>query len=194
MQGECHRAWADSGERDKACGLDHAHPNCICETHSLRAQGGYGISDSEILARVLTTPGSYDESTSTIVSGKLTSVYGAGLSTIRQGASDEEITDTINTLLSGGAETQSLVGAAVFETSTIRALADPDRWFGVYATDDGSKEHHADVLGTCSAVSKSQFNKLKSPRRNELRKMLEERIIFKSDPAELLAELRARGI
>jgi hypothetical protein len=82
----------------------------------------------------------------------------------------------------------------VFETSTIRAFSDPDRWFGVYATDDGDKEHHVDVLGICPAVSKNQFNKLQSARRNELRKMLEASIVFSSDSSELLAELRARGI
>ncbi len=194
MQVVCHRAWADSDERDKACGLDHVHPNCICEPHSLRAQGGYGISDNEILARVLTSPGSYDESASTIVSAKLTNVYGPGLSTIRQGASDQEITDTINTLLSGGEEVQALFGAAVFGTSDIRAFTDPDRWFGVYATDDGPKEHHADVLGTCPTVSKSQFRKLQSVRRNELRKLLEASLIRESDLKGLIAALRTRGI
>lgn len=194
MQVECHQAWANSGENDKACGLDRSHPNCACEIHSLRSQGGDGVIDSEILARVFTDPASYILSTSTIVSEKITSIHGAGLSTIRQGASDREISDTINRLLSGGKEAQSLVGAAVFETSVIRAFGDPDRWFGVYATDDENKEHHVDVLGTCPTVSKSQDKKLKSARRNELRKMLEESLIFESDPAELLAELRTRGI
>jgi hypothetical protein len=194
MQVECHQAWAASGEFDKACGLDLAHPNCICEVHSLRSQGGDGVANAEILARVFTDPASYNQSTSTIVSAKITSVYGAGLSTIRQGASDQEITDTINALLSGGVEAQSLVGAAVFETSTIRAFSNPDRWFGVYATDDGDKEHHVDVLGICPAVSKNQFKNLQSARRNELRKMLENSLIRASDPTELIAELRTRGI
>jgi hypothetical protein len=194
MQVECHRAWADAQEYDKACGLDGAHPNCVCEIHSLRAQGGDGVSNSEILARVFTSPGSYDDSTSTIISGKITNVYGPGLSTIRQGASDLEISDTINTLLSGGQEAQSLVGASVFEASVIREFSDPDRCFGVYATDDGNKEHHVDILGTCPVVSASQFKKLKSIRRNELRKMLEQSLIRESDPTKLLAELRIRGI
>lgn len=194
MQVECHRAWADAGEHDKACGLDGKHPNCACEMHSLRSRGGEGVADEEILARVFTDPASFNQSTSTIVSGKITSVYSAGLSTIRQGASDQEITDTINTLLNGGQEEQSLIGAAVFQTSAIRALEDQDRWFGVYATDDGLKEHHVDLLGTCQAASKSQLRKLQSTRRNELRKILEQSLIFKSDPKELLAELRSRGI
>lgn len=193
MQVECHQAWAASGEFDKACGLHRAHPNCICEIHSLRLQGGDGVANTEILARVFTDPASYNQSTSTIVSAKITSVHGAGLSTIRQGASDQEIADTINTLLSSG-ESQSLVGAAVFETSVIREFGDLDRWFGVYATDDDNKEYHVDVLGTCPTVSKSQDKKLKSARRNELRKMLEESLIREADPTKLLAELRARGI
>jgi hypothetical protein len=193
MQLECHQAWVESSEFDKACGLDRAHPNCSCEAHSLRSQGGDGVANTEILARVFTDPASYNQSTSTIVSAKITSVHSAGLSTIRQGASDQEISDTINTLLSSG-EAQSLVGAAVFETSAIREFGDLDRWFGVYATDDDNKEHHVDVLGTCPTGSNKEIKNLKSARRSELRKMLEECIVFSSDPAELIAELRTRGI
>ena len=193
MQVECHQAWVESGEFDKACGLDRACPNCICEVHSLRSKGGDGVDDTEILARVFTDPASYSQSTSTIVSAKITSVHSAGLSTIRQGASDQEISDTINTLLSSG-ETQSLVGAAVFTTSAIREFGDLDRWFGVYATDDDNKEHHVDVLGTCPSGSNKEVKNLKSARRSELRKMLEVCIVFSSDPTELIAELRTRGI
>lgn len=194
MQVECHRAWACSVEHDKACGLDLAHPNCVCEPHSLRSKGGGGVDGSEILARVFTDPASYNQSTSTIVSGKITSVHGPGLSTIRQGASDQEISDTIDALLNGGQEVQSLIGAAVFETSAVRKIGEPERWFGVYATDDGNKEHHVDVLGTCPTISKSQDKKLKSARRNELRKLLEASLIRESDLKGLIAALRTRGI
>jgi hypothetical protein len=194
MQVECHRAWADSDEHDKACGLDHAYPKFACEIHSLRSKGGDAVTGSEILARVFTDPASYNQSTSTIVSGKITSVHGAGLSTIRQGASDQEISDTINALLSGGQEAQSLIGAAVFETSSIRNFGDEERWFGVYATDDGNKEHHVDILGTCPTVSKSQDKKLKSARRNELRKLLQASLIRESDLEGLIAALRTHGI
>jgi hypothetical protein len=193
MQVECHQAWAASREFDKACGLDRAHPNCFCEVHSLRSGGGNGVADNEILARVFTDPASYNQSTSTIVGAKITSVHGAGLSTIRQGASDQEIAATINTLLNSG-ENQSLIGAAVFEASLIREFGELDRWFGVYATDDDNKEHHVDILGTCPAGSNTQVKNLKSARRSELRKKLEANIIYESDPAKLLTKLRNRGI
>jgi hypothetical protein len=194
MQAECHRAWADSGENDKACGLDRAYPNCACEVHSLREQGGGGVADNEVLARVFTDPASYNLSTSAMVTAKITSVHGAGLSTIRQGASDREISDTINALLNGAQEAQTLVGAAVFETSIVREIGGPERWFGAYATDDYNKEHHVDILGTCPKISTNQANKMKSARRSELRKVLERGLIRKSDPVELIAELRNRGI
>lgn len=194
MQVECYRTWADAGEHDKACGLDHIHPNCVCEMHSLQSKGGAAVANEEVLARVFTDPASYQYSTSLIVSQKITSVHGAGLSTIRQGASDEEISETINALLKGGQEAQSLVGAAVFETSTVRELGDPDRWFGVYATDDGNKKHHVDILGTCPAGATKSGKGLRSKRRSELRQILQRSIIFQSDPDELLAELRLRGI
>ena len=194
MQVDCYRAWAESGEFDKACGLDRAFPQCKCEANALRLKGGVGVSGSEKLARVFTDPTSYTLSASAIVGAKITSVYSAGLSTIRQGASDQEIYDTIATLLSGGEETQTLVGAAVFETSVIREFYGSDRWFGVYATDDGNKQHHADVLGTCPQASKSQLKKLQSRRRNELRKMMEASLIYESDPADLVTALRTCGI
>lgn len=192
-QAACQKAWSDASEHDKACGLDRAHPDCVCEAHSLRHAGGAGVASGEFLARVFTDPASFQLSTGAIVAQKITSVHGAGLSTIRQGASDQEISETIESLLNGGQETQSLVGAAVFEASAIRGMGEPERWFGAYATDDGNKEHHADILGTCPSGSNTQVKNLKSARRNELRKVLQESMIFASDPIALLAELRSRG-
>ena len=193
-QAACQKAWSDAGEHDKACGLDRAQPNCVCEEFSLRTAGGPGVASGEILARVFTDPASFQLSTGAIVAQKVTSVHGAGLSTIRQGASDQEISETIETLLNGGQEAQSLVGAAVFETSVVRGLGEPERWFGAYATDDGDKEYHVDILGTCPPGSASSMKNQKSARRNELRKILQNSIILVSDPATLLAELRSRGI
>ena len=189
----CLKAWSDAGEHDKACILDHAQPNCVCERYSLRTAGGPGVANDEMLARVFTDPASFQLSTGAIVAAKITSVHGAGLSTIRQGASDQEISETIDALLNGGQEAQSLVGAAVFETSAIRELSDSVRWFGAYATDDGDKDHHVDILGTCPVGSGNSVDKLKSRRRSELRKLLLTSMIFQSDPDALLAELRSRG-
>ena len=156
--------------------------------------GGLGIANDEILARVFTNPSSYQYSNTAIVKEKITMVHRGGLSTIRQGASDKEIFDTIDTLLNGGQEAQSLVGAAVFETSVIRKLGSPERWFGAYATDVGIKKHHADILGTCPVGSVSGMKNQISARRAPLRTILQNSIIFASDPVELLAELRSRGI
>lgn len=192
-QVSCRNAWLEAGVHEKAEKLDQAFPNCVCESHSLQATGGDGIKDSELVARVFTDPASYARSTEMIVGSSVTSVHAGGLSVIRQGASDEEILATINNLLSQF-EAQNLVGAAVTVAETFRVLGDPEKWFGVYATDDDAKEHHGDLLGTIPSGTTKGINKLKSHRRAELRKALTEHLVFESNPETLLLRLREIGI
>lgn len=170
--------------------LDAAFPRFGCEPWSLRAVGGVGIPNSELVARVLTSPDDYDESTSTIISGRLTQIYAMGMSVIRQGASDAEISTTVSELLNGGAESRKLFGAVVITAEQLRSYASDDtlRWFGVYATDDRNKVHHADVFGT--TVNKKQ----QSRRRGRLAEVMAPLIIPASDTSELIARLREAGI
>ncbi len=192
-QASCRNAWLEAGDHEKAAKLDQAFPDCVCEIHSLQAIGGDGIKSDELVARVFTDPASYIRSTEMIVGGSVTSVYSGGLSIIRQGASDEEILATINVLLAQH-EAQNLVGAAVTVADNFRVLGSPDKWFGVYATDDDNKQHHADLLGTIPSGTTNGINKLKSHRRAELRKVLTQHLVFESDPVILLQRLREIGI
>jgi hypothetical protein len=193
-QASCRNAWLEATRHEKAEKLDNAFPNCACEIHSLCEAGGAGITSDELVARVFTDPASYSTSTDAIVGQSVTCVHSIGLSTIRQGASDEEIMSTIDVLLKQKNEPQNLVGASIVKTEMFRELGNPDRWFGVYATDDGSKEHHADLLGTSPVGSKSQIKNLKSHRRAQLCKVLKQNLLLESEPKVLLEKLRECGI
>ncbi|WP_158014124.1 hypothetical protein [Sphingomonas sanxanigenens] len=147
------------------------------------------------MARILTSPDSYNEETSTILAGKLTHIYSMGLSMIRQGASDAEILQTIDDLTSTEVETRVLVGAIVVSVETLRAyIEDDQKWFGVYATDDRGKLHHIDMLGTIPAGTRSAIKKAQSKRRNKLAEDMIPLVVFSEDPNELLSKLRDAGI
>lgn len=189
----CRATWAASPILKRAETIDAAFPGCACEPFSLQASGGDGVSNDELLARVLTSPDAYDEKTSSILTQKLMAVYSLGLSVIRQGAADAEILGTIDQLLQGQAEPRKLVGAILFSTRIIRSYDAASRWFGVYATDDDHKQHHVDIIGTTPAGSTSQSKKLKNERRYRLADDLRQYVIFADQRDALLAELRDAG-
>lgn len=189
---ECRKTWASAEELKKAPELDAAFPNCACEECSLVDGLSAAISNEELLARVLTTPGGY--SNDEILTQKLTSAAGPGLSVIRKGASDAEILDTISNLIDGQAIPQELLGAAVFSAEDLRTLGKPDRWFGVYHTPDAGKLHHADVLATTPSGSKNQQKVQSSQRRGLLRDMLMKSILFEGEAQALLRALRENGL
>jgi hypothetical protein len=170
--------------------LDATFPQCACEPWSLREVGGDGIPNTELVARILTSPDDYDETTSTIITGRLTQLYSMGMSVIRQGAPDAEIIRTVNDLLNGGAEVRKLFGAVVITAEQLRSYVSDDalRWFGLYSTDDRDKTHHADVFGT--TVNKKQ----QSRRRGHLADEMVPLIVTASDTGELIARLRNAGI
>jgi hypothetical protein len=145
----CRATFEAEPDSERAPRLDAIFPQCICEQWSLTAAGGDAVDDAEMVARILTSPNAYNLDAACIITERLTVLYSAGLSVLRQGASDEEIIGTIETLLAGGAEPKTLVGAVVMRAGKFRSYASNDnRWFGVYATDDEGKLHHVDVLGT----------------------------------------------
>ena len=188
---ECRATLEEAPLYERALRLDEAFPNCACETWALTAVDTPHMADIERFARVLTAPDAYEEATSTILTGKLTQIYSMGMSIIRQGASDSEIIDTINSLLTGGNEPRHLVGAIVASVTFIRSFANDEtasRWFGIYATDDRGKRHHGDVLGT--TVSKSQQQK----RRHKLASDMRAFIVEAVDTTELILRLRNAGI
>lgn len=175
----------------RASTLDEAFPNCSCEPWSLTETNGQGIPNHEIVARVLTSPDDYNESTATIITSRLTQIYAMGMSLIRQGATDQEIRDTVVELLNGGAEERRLVGAIVTDAKLYRSFTNNDdqaRWFGVYATDSMGKQRHGDVLGL--TVSKTAQSK----RRHKLAAELKPFIVPATEIEELLPLLREAGI
>lgn len=188
----CRQVWSNASHNQKSEALDAAYPNCFCEEWSLVSDAHSPIEPAAKLARILTTPGMYDAGD--LVSQKLTSANAGGLSLIRSGASDDEILGTITILVHEAAEPQSLLGAAVFDADLVRAIGRPDRHFGIYHTPDHDKQHHADLLAVPPTGTNSAIRKAKSDRRSDLKAALMPTIIFESDAAALLNELRSQGI
>ena len=194
-QAQCRVAWAVSADNDRATALDKCFPNCACEPFSLRERGGPPVADEERIARVLTAPDGFEPSTGTILTAKLQHIHSHGLSVIREGAADAEILKTVERLTKSGAEARTLVGAVVIQSSIIRGFADFQRWFGVYATDEGELEHHADILATTPQVDGTKARaRVAKERRYALQHRLQENIIYATEGAELLDRLRAAGI
>lgn len=161
----------------------------------MRCEGGEPVNDNERIARILTTPGNFDVTTRELLTRSLTSVYSCGLSVIRSGISDEEIRLTVDQLVNHQAEPQTLYGAALVSVEQVRAMSEDCRWFGVYSTDDGAKQHHVDILGTtASGESKSQRRKIHDERRYSLRDVLGATVLQAGNVDELIAQLRAAGI
>lgn len=189
--GACRAAFEEAEVFKRAETLDNAFPECACEIWSLTQGNGPGVQSEEVVARILTSPDSYDENTSTIITQKLTQIYSLGMSIIRQGASDQEIIDTVTDLLGNAQEARKLVGAVVIGVEKLRSYANDDdnrRWFGVYATDDRGKSHHGDVLGL--TVKKKEQQR----RRYKLAEDMAPLIIEAIDQLDLIAKLRAAGI
>lgn len=154
------------------------------------------MPDGEVVARVLTTPGDYDDTIQDLVSGKLTNCYARGLSLIRTGASDKEVLDTIATLMAAE-DAKGLVGAVVLPAGVIRDVGGrPNHAFCVYDTDTPSgAQHHADVVGTFEREkSKSAWGREQQKRRYALRDEMRKYVVEATTPADLLAELRRAGI
>lgn len=192
----CRAAFNAAPVIDRAGQLDAAFPKCACEPWSLQNVGGNGVASNELVARVFTSPGGYNEDEG-ILTGKLTQLYAMGLSVIRQGASDAEIEATIDELTTANpSDVQTLVGAVVINVQSLRDYAnDDERWFGVYATDDGSKLHHVDILGTTpQGASNNAQRRASRDRRYKLAADMAPLMIHATEKAALLQALRDAGI
>lgn len=193
----CCDVWHFSDVRARARALDEYYPQCQCERFSLQAGGGEAINQSDKLARIVTSPADYNLTDDELLTARLTSVFAVGLSVIRSGASDDEILSTIDSMLARQADGQSLIGAVVVDAKSIRDLGSPagDQWFGVYATDAGTKAHHADITGTFPRLpSKSKSKAEQDNRRYRLRDLMASFLVRADTPLKLLAALRTAGI
>lgn len=190
----CCDLWHFSSPWDRAATMDAQAPDCICETLSLRADGGTAVSSDELVARILTSPDGFDEDAGVILHQKLLACYSLGLSVLRQGASDQEITSTVRLLTQESEQPRTLFGAALTRVADIRQLDAGARWFAVYATDAPDNDHHADIMATTpKADSKNKVRKAESARRKKLRDLMQAQLLPASDPTTLIAALRAAG-
>ncbi len=190
----CREVLENAAHRERAPALDAAHPHCVCEAWSLSLANDNRFEGGELVARILTAPGDYDEESQTVLTARLCDLYSCGLSVIRAGASDEEILDTINQLTIEANGDRTLLGAVVVSVEEIRQFDAADRWFGVYATDDRGKSYHGDVMGVSPVGSKSAIGRAKSRRRHLLAASWNDKVLFSDIPLDLLAQLRTAGI
>lgn len=156
----------------------------------MRDPPGLPVRDDELVIRVLTSPDGYDTSQGEVLTRKFTALFSSGVSLIRQGASDDEIRQTIGGLTST-AEPNSLIGCVLVRASAIRLLEAPERAFCVYDTEDGGKTHHADILCPMpNQASRSQDKRKNEARRRTLRELFEKHIKRVTDIQDLIAVIR----
>lgn len=146
---------------------------------------------------MLLYPNHYDLDADQILTQKLTNAWARGVSLIRQGASDEEILSTIDTLLAAP-EATDVAGAVVMRADAIRACLSPNAadapHFCVYDTDAPGAESHADIVGTFAALTPSAWRKEQALRRYALRDRMMNHVIRADSPEDLLRKLRGAGI
>lgn len=160
----CSATWKNADRNKKAEAIDGHAPACGCEVHSLRNPACLPVCNDELVIRVLTSPDGYETSNGEVLTRKLTALFSSGVSLIRQGASDDEIKQTVAELTTT-AEQNSLIGCVLVKASAIRLLEFPERSFCVYDTEDNGKTHHADILCTMP----NQEAKSQDKRKNEAR-------------------------
>lgn len=194
--GECFAAFDLEPHNKRAERLDSGSlKDCACEVFALTAAGGDGLSNETVLARVLTYPRGVDATTGELVAKRLLGIHMSGLSVVRTGASDAEIIETVRTLVGDQAETQTLVGAAIFTAGEIRKFDENGRWFGVYATDVPNNLHHADILGTMPAgQSKTKTRDEMKVRQRALSQLLKGNLVKSDDETDLIKKLRELGV
>lgn len=189
----CVSDWLADTSRGRAESFDRLHPDCECEKHSF-CGNATALATTEIVARIITTPGTFDETAQEIIWSKLVRLYTDGLSMFRSGCTEAEVREAVRRLTTTGAEPQQLFGVALASVGTIRAAGSPERWFCVYDTEASEFSAHADVIGRWpQAVSKNQRAKLRESRTRNLRNRLGRWIVRASTAGELIDSLQGQG-
>lgn len=191
---QCKAAWGADVSKGRAQSFDALFPECCCEGHSLTSDRS-GVAPNELIARIFTTPDSYQQDKKEIIWNKLVRAFSDGLSMFRSGCSADEIRTAVERLTTSGAEPTTLAGVTLMAASTVRAVGTPSRWFCVYDTDAAEFSIHADVIGTWPdrTLSKTKTEAEKQIRLRSLRDAFNTSFVPSSSADELIAELRARN-
>ena len=193
---EAHAKGPDGAQAVPLCraeAFDALFPACACEAHSFAGKASPLLGDDQ-LARIMTTPGTFNETTKEIIWPKLVRVYTDGISCFRPGCTEGQLLAAIKQLMEGGAEPQVLYGAAVLTVGDVRGAGDPDRWFCVHDTEADEFSEHADIIGTRpDAPSKTKLKEIQSSRIRNLRDRMGTKIVQATDPMDLIVQLRAGG-
>lgn len=188
----CIEAWAADRSRARAETFDAIFANCQCEQHSLGT--GTAVANDDLVARIFTTPYSYDLSLSEVLYGRLMRVYSDGLSLFRPGCTEVQLREAVRRLTEGGEEKNELAGVALLPARELRSLGEQSRWFCVYDTDGSEFDVHADLIGTWPdrTLSKSKNKGEQQIRLRSLSKRFSAFFISSSSVDQLIEELRKR--
>jgi hypothetical protein len=189
----CRDAWKSDSSRGRASSFDLCFPDCCCEAHSLKSDAP-GVGDRELIARIFTTPESYNQNTREVVWNKLVRAFSDGLSMFRSGCSEGQIRDAVEKLTRGGAENNELAGVALIHVEKIRKLGNPSRWFCIYDTESDEFSSHTDLIATRTDpnLSRSKQGLQQSERVRALRDEFTSSFVFSSSVDDLIDQLRAR--
>ena len=190
----CRDAWSSDISRDRAANFDTRFPDCCCETHSLKSDVP-GVGGQELIARIFTTPESYNRNTKEVVWDKLVRAFSDGLSMFRSGCSECQIRNAVERLTKGGAEINELAGVALIPVEKVRKLGDPCRWFCVYDTESADFSFHTDLIATRTDHNLSR-NKQKLQKNERLRVLRDEFMSYfvsSSSVDDLIYQLRKRN-
>jgi hypothetical protein len=190
----CRDAWNSDNSRGRAAAFDSCFPDCCCEAHSLKFDAP-GVGDQELVARIFTTPASYDQNTKEVVWNKLVRAFSDGLSMFRSGCSEDQVRDAVERLTRGGAEYNELAGVALVRVENVRKLGLPGRWFCIYDTESSDFSYHTDLLGTRTdpGLSKTKQRSEEQERLRALRDEFTSSFVLSSSVDELITQLRARN-
>jgi hypothetical protein len=193
MSGQaCVEAWTADGTKNRTHTFDEKFPHCCCEVHSFSGKHSH-LSPTELMARIITSPFSYDLDGKTIIWSKLVRIYSDGFSLFRAGCFESEVKQAVERAISGGAEPQTLVGAALITVGTVRNAGEPEKWFCVYDTVAEEFSEHADIAGTRPdlTLSNTQQRRQKESRMRTLRDLISETFIYAATAEELISRLRS---
>jgi hypothetical protein len=130
----------------------------LCERYQLGRDSPGPIRDGEFLNLIISDPQTYDSRSGKILPVLVKQVDRAGVSTLRDGATNEEFEITLALLKQRSAskgEERYFHGVFRFPADAVRRDG-MVRWLGAYDTSTADRPHHADISGPTLPTRKEQ--------------------------------------
>lgn len=159
----CREAFADATEERANRVRSTSLSDCQCEKYS-SSRGSIGrVADHEKLVLVLSDPNSLLP-TGLIHPGAVNQAFVSGLSTLRDGAADDEFELTIHELKESSrlkGRERYFHGVKHFAADAVRFGAENSRFMCVYDTPLPGKPHHVDIMAPSLELSNKEIERRK---------------------------------